>query len=112
MTIDRDNELGRQIQSIMTMVRADGLHDYSSRNGLEWTSLCGLNVGVDDIGNIIIHSHNLDLRINKIQQVNDNQGPHTNSMLSVEFRRGTASTLAAWQVELARFRTATMRVPA
>ena len=109
MTIDQDNELARKIGTIVHMVRADGLHDYSAHAEMEWTSLCGLSVGVGDNGLTVLRAHNVDVRVQTMPLVNDNGG-HTVPMMSVEFLRGTPSILAAWQRELIGFRTATMRV--
>lgn len=108
MTIDTETELARIIQALSKMVRADGMQSFSSKNGMEWSTLCGLKLGRNDDGLTVSKAHNLDLRIQAIKQVNDNNGTDR-PMLSVDFHRGNPSVLSAWHSELVQFYRATFR---
>lgn len=108
MTIDKQTELARMIQAVTKMVRADGMQSFSSKNGMEWSALCGLRIGVNDEGMTVLQAHNLDLRIQPFKQVNDNNGADK-PMLSVDFHRGNPSILSAWHSELVLFHRATLR---
>lgn len=109
MTVDQETEIARKIATIVQMVRADGLHDYSAKGEMEWTSLCGLSVGMNEHGLTVLRAHNLHLRVQTVPSVNDNAG-HAAPMMTLDFQRGTPTTLTAWQRELIGFRTATFRV--
>ena len=89
MTIDGQAEMAKTIRSIISMVRADGIQDFSARDGLETSSLCGLRVATDDLGNCMINAHDLDITLRELALVNDNQGHNAKPLLSVSFARGT-----------------------
>ncbi len=106
MTIDGQAELAKTIHSLIAMVRTDGIQDFSARNGLESSALCGLRVATDDAENCMITAHDLDVTLRRLPSVNDNDG-RNKLLLSVSFKRGTVQTVMQWHRELASFRAAT-----